>query len=93
MSYVYLIRCGDTNYYKVGISENPNERLVCLQASNPHPLTVVALCLVGCKAEATRVEGETHRNLSKYHVQGEWFELPDDVVAQLTMDMAYASKA
>lgn len=71
MSKVYLLRAGDTNYYKIGFTtKDPHERLASLQTGNPLPLTLVAHWY-GTVADERRLHGI----LEPYRKEGEWFEL------------------
>ena len=39
-SYVYIINCQSTQYYKIGVALNVKERLKGMQGSNPHKLII-----------------------------------------------------
>ncbi len=90
-SFVYLIRCGETDYYKIGVSDNPVERLANLQSANPIELHLIATCGFDSKLAAIRAEQDSHRNLAKYNVRGEWFEFKPKTVSQLIHDMLVAN--
>ena len=73
---IYLMECNE--YTKIGISSNPEERLVALQAGNPLEITLRSTI----KSDvAKRTEEALHRKLDQYRTEGgeEWFDLPDDV--------------
>ena len=84
MKYVYLIRLGDTDIYKIGFSKNPKNRIKYLQTANPYTLTLVDS--YACK-RAIVVEGTLHRRFNGMKVDenetklnGEFFRLDNDTV-------------
>ncbi len=75
---IYLIRCGDSNYYKIGQSRRAfANRLAMLQVGCPYNLELMfALKVTGYLA----AEHDLHERYDLQHVRGEWFELsPEDV--------------
>lgn len=70
--YIYLVRHGDTQFFKLGISLNTRMRLVGLQSGNPIPLSLVGEWRV---EDARKVEAELMQRLWEYHIRGEWFAL------------------
>lgn len=73
--YVYLVRMGDTHYYKIGIAKtDPQNRLSGLQVSTPIELSLVAAYLVN---RYMTLEQELHQALAYCHVRGEWFRDTD----------------
>jgi len=78
MNYLYLIREVPTGisadeehlYVKIGISENPKERLKQLQTSNPRPLSLEAIMPI-TSAEPTKIESQAHQFLKDYRVSKE----------------------
>lgn len=71
--YLYLIQCNNSNFYKIGISENPEERLRTLQPSCPYPL--ILIYKKQFKA-ANKIERFLHKRYKSKRGMGEWFELP-----------------
>lgn len=70
--YVYIIRAGRTNLYKIGISNDPQGRLDSLQTANPYKLKLIHVF----KADnAAAAEEELHRLLHNNRMEGEWFKL------------------
>lgn len=70
---LYVIRAGDTGYYKVGITKRDvTLRLKQLQTGNHARLEVVR-CYQVDDMEAD--EAMIHKRLTKHHVSGEWYEL------------------
>jgi hypothetical protein len=66
--YVYIIRAGRTNLYKIGKSNDPQARLNSLQTANPHKLKL----LHTFKADnASAAEEELHRLLHHRRQAGE----------------------
>lgn len=85
MKKVYLI--GPTHKsdgsYKIGISTNPNERLVAIQVSNPETLMILAT-MPGTEKE----ESEFHLRYQETNVSGEWFHLNETQVLNLVDEMS-----
>lgn len=80
-TWLYIIRAGD--YFKVGVSKDPERRLKDIQ---PH-------CPLFCELwfaesyqtgkEARRVESACHRFLKKERQHGEWFILSHETIRGL----------
>ena len=72
---IYLIQITNTNYYKIGCTSDLNNRLVCLQTSNPLPLELIHSFTGGYK-----VEYYLQKIFQAYNMNNEWFELPENYV-------------
>lgn len=70
--YLYLIKAGDTQYYKIGVTSDKTRRLSKLQSGSPFELKYV-ICTK--KENAKSLEQAIHNELDVHHVRGEWFEL------------------
>jgi len=71
MSYVYCISHND-QYFKIGVSENPERRMYEMQTGNPIKL----YCLWKFKCdEPYKLESYVHSLLSKNSISGEWFDI------------------
>ena len=78
---VYVIQMGDTNYYKIGITNNLNNRLRSLQTGNPLPLHAIATIQLNCQGYTRtpewltrQLEKELHEYFCYCQAVGEWFE-------------------
>lgn len=83
MGHVYIIRMGDTNYFKVGISRDVNERLASLQTATPFALTLVDYAE---QENSLEVERDIHRALREYQVRNEWFQCDETHIRQVFRD-------
>ena len=75
---IYIIQSGE--YTKVGIARMVGHRLSGLQVGNPIEIQLLA------SWESNKAELEEHRihhHLRQWHVRGEWFKLPYDVLEGL----------
>jgi hypothetical protein len=72
---VYVIQ-HELGPVKIGIALKPEKRLSELQVSCPFQLT---LKKTKRPRNAKRVEKHLHDHFEKYHMRGEWFDLPVDV--------------
>ena len=77
---VYVIHAEGTDYYKVGIANDIQDRISRMQGSCPHGLTLVKT--IACRNAAAK-EKEMHSRLNQYRVRGEWFKLQPDQVQAL----------
>jgi hypothetical protein len=76
---VYLIQAGTA--YKIGITSNIHARISALQPACPHKITLIK----SWKPKDPRgCEKLLHARFRDYHLQNEWFELPVNVVTNLT---------
>jgi hypothetical protein len=68
---VYLIRLGDTDYFKVGMTTDINGRVAALQTATPFELHLISAAE---HRNAMSVERDMHEMLKAYHVRNEWFQ-------------------
>jgi len=86
MAYVYLIRCLETPFYKIGVSKNVGARLTSLQAACPLELQIIHTF---APKHPRRIEYTLHQMFDKRRYRGEWFELePADLafISNLTTE-------
>lgn len=76
--YIYVIE--DYPHFKIGYATNVTARLKTIQNANPRKLTKVIYVKV---PNAEQLEAELHEKYKDYRVRGEWFELNNDLVAEL----------
>jgi hypothetical protein len=81
MGLVYLIQMGDTDYFKIGVTDSDAlQRTKTLQTGCPLVQSVVATYE---QPNPYRVEREVHELLQDYRFRNEWFSGPKDRVEQL----------
>jgi len=94
--YLYLIKCEDSNYYKIGITNDLNKRLETHQTGCPYKLKIIYyvepdVCDFSGK-EITCLERFLHKNYQHLLVRGEWFKFDyshlSDIVFFLEYDRA-----
>ena len=79
--FVYLMYDRSNNYFKIGISNNPEYRERTLQSEKP---TIEKLCAKEYpnRAIASAIENALHKTYENKRLRGEWFSLDaDDVIA------------
>lgn len=77
IDHVYIIRQGTTRFFKIGVSNNPQNRLKNLQTGNPHQLKLVFS--VPCHGiSAYKAERIIHTYLHRDQVKNEWFNINTD---------------
>lgn len=75
MEYLYIIKEGTKNTYKIGRSFDPEDRMRRQQIFNSDKLKLIrSFQCLDCKVLEKRV----HYHLYDKHVSGEWFELSND---------------
>jgi hypothetical protein len=73
--FVYVIQSGQ--FTKIGVAVDVRERMVSLQIGNP--VELVLLKSIDTH-EPFALERQIHAGIWKYHVRGEWFDLPKPVL-------------
>lgn len=71
--YVYCVRVGD--YYKIGVSGNPEARYKQIKTGSPHKVIEIAKKFFN---NPYGVEAGLHEGLKGYRKEGEWFDLKED---------------
>jgi hypothetical protein len=74
IGFIYLIRSGDTNRYKIGISKNVPSRLNTLQTENPEKLSLIRAFPA---IDALKLEQELHSYFAEQRFAGEWYVLDE----------------
>lgn len=74
-SYLYLMKCNRTGYYKIGRSKNPAHRERTLQAETP------TIQMVASFKDKDFYEKAWHIHFEKERLRGEWFNLTRAQVA------------
>lgn len=70
--FVYLIRCEENNYYKIGITKNIERRIKQIQTGTPDKIYLVEKYE---SEHSSKIEKALHNFFSPYHRNNEWFEL------------------
>ena len=77
---VYVIRLGDTNYFKVGMTTDINGRIATLQTATPFDLHLIA---AAAHKNAYTIEHDIHELLKPYRVRNEWFDCDQSEVMRV----------
>ncbi|MFB2922778.1 MULTISPECIES: GIY-YIG nuclease family protein [Aerosakkonema] len=78
--YIYVVRSGLSNLYKIGRTTNFQKRLKTLQTSCAVELTVVKTFF---SRDAVSLEKAAHDKFAYFRQKGEWFELNSEQLTQL----------
>ncbi|HHF3026173.1 TPA: GIY-YIG nuclease family protein [Vibrio diabolicus] len=77
--YLYIIRCGRSKYYKIGVTNDLEKRLATHQTGCPYELKLICYFEADLDdylgKEIAYLESFLHNNYSEFRVRGEWFEL------------------
>ena len=76
--FVYLIRYGNSNFYKIGMSKKPLERIKQLQSAIPEVLTLLHTIET---PDMTSLEAYFHEAFSGNRVRSEWFEMTNSDIS------------
>lgn len=79
--YVYIIGSSDTDFIKIGVSNNVEKRLAQLQTGSWAELSVLYRSMV-C-SNAFNIEAKIHAAIQEQHVRGEWYDIPVDKAISL----------
>ncbi len=77
--FVYLIKYGESNLYKVGLSIDPSRRLQQLQKSSPESLKLLGTIKTD---DMVKLEAYFHTLYSSSRHTREWFRLDENQVAE-----------
>lgn len=69
---------------KIGRAHNLNARMAQLQTGNPYKLHLISSCLVD---DAVAVELDLHQQYAVNRIQGEWFELTEGDILDVSRIM------
>jgi hypothetical protein len=75
--YLYWIQLEESCYVKVGVAIDVRERRKELQVGCPFDLKVIRTIPVASMYQA---ETQAHHDYKEYHVRGEWFRFPAEMV-------------
>lgn len=87
-TFVYLIHATGSDYYKIGLSNNPEKRLATLRHTNPFGIT--DLKLVRTIKSNRWVECQLHWRYDKQRQKGEWFSFTPNEAEDVTKVMETA---
>lgn len=74
-SSIYIIKIKDTDYYKIGVSQNYHRRIRDISNSMPF---VVELLYIKNHDEAYKIETQIHKTIETKYIKSEWFQLSGD---------------
>lgn len=73
---IYIIQADC--YYKIGISDDPEKRLLQVSTGCPIPPTILATFKTKSRKQDEMLEYKAHKKFSKKRTNGEWFLLSED---------------
>ena len=85
-TFVYFITTGKLT--KIGKSDNPENRLRIMQTGNGEKLELFTTIQCETQAQGFTMEKELHNKFKKYRKQGEWFELPENLIEILDTELS-----
>jgi len=85
--FVYLMKDETNGYHKIGISNKPEYRERTLQSEKP---TIALLCAkeFPTRIIAEAIEAALHKAFCEKRIRGEWFDLSDKDVMEITMTLS-----
>lgn len=77
--YLYFIEAEKVNRVKIGVAVSISKRLRDLRPASPVSLSVYGFKQMPTWNKARSLEQQMHRELGRWRVHGEWFELSKEV--------------
>lgn len=74
-SYVYFVQSQHGGAIKIGVSDNPEQRLIQLQTAYPHKLVIVKRIECDNRRYADELERSLHDRFQSQRLSGEWFDI------------------
>lgn len=77
-NYVYILRSGNTNNFKIGVSKNIENRIKQLQTGNPYKITVYHYFEAPTRENAFNCEHWLHKFFDGHKTElmrGEWYRI------------------
>lgn len=75
MTYLYFISNKSKKVVKIGIANNPQNRLKTFQTAHYEELIILKVVKLSNRTLAFQLETALHKKFHKYHIRGEWFKL------------------
>ena len=85
--YVYLIKNESSNNIKIGIGQNPEQRLKQLQTGADGDLTLLYKSMV-C-SNAYEIETYLHHTFSDCNIRGEWFDVSEEDILNVVSECEF----
>jgi hypothetical protein len=86
---IYIILSGgQCGPIKIGISKDPEQRVIDLQTGNPYTLVLFGFSQVGSFAAAKTLEASVHAVLAASRLVGEWFDTDPDTARRTILEKA-----
>lgn len=86
---IYIMRCNE--FWKIGISKHPEQRLEQIDKVNPYPVDLVDTFPVATRQEAMSIEASLHQRFAALSVKGEWFRLDEEHVETIRAELRQAT--
>lgn len=79
--YIYIIREKETDYYKIGFTQDSDatKRMLNLQTGNSTVLELIGTFYI----YSFKTEHELHKYFSEQHIHGEWYKLSHEDVQNI----------
>ena len=87
--YIYLIRCEDSDFYKIGITNNLEKRRGELQTGCLYELEYAYWIRYDNNTNVADIEFYTHNEMLNCRVRGEWYKLSEKDAHQLAGRLAH----
>ena len=89
---LYIMRCGTSSLFKIGISTDPRRRCAQLQTGCPYVIKLVFELVMDTGVKARSVERVVHDHLKAKHAHGEWFSLEEHEVLRLAQSLLHVGQ-
>lgn len=79
---IYVVQFGDNNIFKIGISSDPNRRLIDMQTASPYLLSIIYIAEFEDRERAQTMEHLFHNWFKNKQMYGEWFEVKSGEIVE-----------
>ena len=90
-NYVYILRSGNTNNFKIGVSKNIENRIKQLQTGAGIELELIYKSMI-C-SNAFSIEKDVHKHFEEYRTFGEWFKINPTIVINFLEQQTFVLKS
>lgn len=87
--YIYILKYGDNDIYKFGVSGNPDRRIKDIDSCSPVPIKELGRFFF---KNVYEIEEMIHDNIRSYAIRREWFNLKESIVLEILEEIKQMSK-
>lgn len=82
--YIYFIKAKGHNFYKLGVSSNPQKRICDIDSYLPFDLEILSIHFI---KDVYNIEENISRNIKQHKIRREWYELSVDQAKAIMIEL------